>query len=264
MTKEILITNDDSISAEGIKVLVKLMRRYGDVTVISPRNPQSAKGTSLTMETPLHLTHLQDLPSGEGLGSVRVFTLDGTPTDCTKMGMNLFIDEGRMPDFLASGINHGSNASAAVLYSGTVGAAIEAAIYGIPSIAFSIATHDANPDFSIVEDNFDAIMERFLKFPPRKNTYLNVNFPDRPAEECRGIRFATQGRGRWIKEFAKETNPRGAEVYWMVGEFLNLADGDDCTDDHLLNNDGIISIVPHHIDTTDYAEYERLARLWDL
>ncbi|MBQ1167981.1 MAG: 5'/3'-nucleotidase SurE [Bacteroidales bacterium] len=264
MTREILAINDDSILASGLMHLVTLFRRYGDITVLAPRAPQSAKSSSLTMETPLHLNHLQDLaPDGE-LGGVRCYSLDGTPCDCAKMGINMFIEEGRMPDLVISGINHGSNASAAALYSGTLGAVMEAALYGIPAIGLSIDTHDPHPDFSVVDAYFGEIMERFFENPPKPGTYINVNFPDLPPDKVRGIRMARQGRGRWHKEFVKETDPRGREIYWMVGEFLNLASGDDdIADDHILLREGYITIAPHTVDTTSYSELDRLSGLWD-
>jgi len=263
MTREILVTNDDSIKSAGIKHLVDIFRKYGDITVLAPKEPQSAKATSLTMDRPLHLQHISDLePDGE-LGGVRIYSLDGTPVDCAKMGVNMFIEEGRMPDLVISGINHGSNASAAALYSGTLGATMETALYGIPSIGFSIDTHEENPDFAVVDAYVDEIMEQFFANPPAKDVYLNINFPDISPDQVRGIRLASQGRGRWHKEFVRQTDPRGREIYWMVGEFLNLASGDDTMDDHIMMRDGYITIVPHKIDTTDYAELDRLTQLWD-
>ena len=264
MTREILAINDDSINALGLMHLVNLFRRYGDITVVAPKEPQSAKAASLTMDRPLHLAHLRDVEPEGDLGGVRIYSLDGTPCDCAKMGINMFIEEGRMPDLVISGINHGSNASAAAIYSGTLGATKEAAMYGIPAIGFSIDTHEENPDFSIIDHYLDDIMDRFFDVPPRIGTYLNINFPDIAPEQVRGIRMACQGRGRWHKEFVREIDPRGREIYWMVGEFMNLASGgEELYDDHILMRDGFITIVPHTVDTTDYPEMERLERLWD-
>ncbi|MBQ9583700.1 MAG: 5'/3'-nucleotidase SurE [Bacteroidales bacterium] len=264
MTREILLTNDDSIAASGLLHLVKLLRHYGDITVVAPREPNSARSAALTMDRPLHLDFVKGLEPDGGLGGVRIYTLDGTPCDCAKMGINMFVEEGRMPDMVVSGINHGSNASAAALYSGTLGATMEAALYGIPAIGFSIDTHDEHPDFAVVDEYIDDIMDQFFSNPPAKGIYLNVNFPDISPDQVRGITLACQGRGRWHKEFVRETDPRGREIYWMVGEFLNLASSDpDAMDDHTLMHDGYITIVPHTIDTTDYAELERLSQLWD-
>ena len=265
MTREILVINDDSINAEGIRHLTCLLRKWGDLTVLAPRDPQSAKGASLTMDRPLHLNHIRDIAPEGGLGGVRVYSLDGTPVDCAKMGVNMFVEEGRMPDLVVSGINHGSNASAAALYSGTLGATLEAALYGIMAIGLSIDTHDDNPDFSVVDAYIDGIMEQILANPPAAGTYLNINFPDISAGQVRGIRLTSQGRGRWHKEFVRQTDPRGRDIYWMVGEFLNLSDGsDDALDDHILMREGYITITPHKIDTTDYGELDRLSQLWEL
>ena len=262
MTRDILITNDDSISARGIHCLAGIFRRFGDVTVVAPKFQQSAKAMALTMDRPLHLECIEETEPSDELGGVRCYTLDGTPTDCAKLGINMFIEEGRMPDILVSGINHGSNASAAEAYSGTLGAVKEAAIYGIPAVGFSICTHDPDPDFSIVEEFAGEIMANFFEEPPAEGIYLNINFPDISPDECRGIRMASRGRGRWIKEFVRQTDPRGRELIWMVGEFLNMAPGGEVTDDHILNGENYITIVPHKVDNTDYAELERLSSLW--
>ncbi len=264
MMREILLMNDDGVNAAGIGHLAQIFRRYGDVTAVAPKDPQSAKSAALTMDRPLTLKQLETIHASGNLGELRVYSFDGTPADCAKMGVNMFVDEGRMPDLAVSGINHGSNASVAALYSGTLGAIAETTLYGIPSIGFSLDCHDENPDFAVVDAYVDDIMERFFAFPPSKDVYLNINFPDIAPEQVRGIRIASQGRGRWHKEFVKERTPRGSEIYWMVGEFLNLAPGgDDSTDDHILNKEGYITIAPRKVDSTDYAELERLSSLWD-
>ena len=264
MTREILVINDDSITAEGLVHVVDKLRRYGDITVVAPKACNSARSSALTMDMPMHLEHVRELEPDGDMGGIRVYTLDGTPVDCAKMGLNMFVEEGRMPDMLVSGINHGSNASAAVLYSGTLGAAMEGALYGILSIGLSLDTHDPHPDFSVVDEYLDEIFAQIFKNPPAKGTYLNINFPDIAPEQVRGIALASQGRGRWHKELVKADDPRGREIYWMVGEFLNLAPvGEDVIDDHVLLHDGYITIVPHTIDTTDYSELERLSQEWD-
>lgn len=265
MTREILVVNDDSITAEGLVHLVDKLRSYGDVTVVAPKTCNSARSCAITMDAPLHLEHVMEREPEGNMGGLRVYTLDGTPVDCAKMGMNMFVEEGRMPDLLVSGINHGSNASAAVIYSGTLGAVQEAALYGITAIGLSIDTHDPHPDFAVVDEYLDRILTTILDNPPVEGTYLNINFPDIAPEQVRGIVLASQGRGRWQKELVKANDPRGREIYWMVGEFVNLAGGgDDALDDHILLKDGYITITPHKIDTTDYGELDRLPQLWDL
>ena len=174
MTREILICNDDSISAKGIREVAQLMRQYGDVTVVAPKYQQSAKGASITMDSKFYLEFLGSEEPTEELGGIRYYCMNGTPVDCTKMGINMFIDEGRIPDMFISGINHGANFSIASLYSGTLGAAAEAAVYQIPSIGLSLCDMDCD-DFSTVLYYIPEIMEQFIANPPKNGTYLNIN-----------------------------------------------------------------------------------------
>jgi 5'-nucleotidase len=178
------------------------------------------------------------------------------------MAMNqLFTD--KKPDILVSGINHGSNASVASIYSGTLGAAAEGTVYGIPSIGFSLASHDPDADFTAAKKFGRVIVEQFMKNPPTKGIYLNVNFPPLPEEKIKGIRFSKQGKGQWIKEFEQRKDPYGFNYYWMTGEFSNI-DPLDSEADHNVISSGYISVVPHNIDNTDYKEMERLSSLWQL
>lgn len=264
--REILVTNDDGFRARGIHVLAQLLRRYGNVTVVAPFEPQSGRSVSLTLDKPLMIEEPQNEPASDTEGRLRVYTLTGTPADCAKLGINLFLHEGRLPDLLVSGINHGSNASAASVYSGTLGAAVEGTVYGIPSVGFSIDTHREDPDFGGVLHYGPRILDRVLEDGIGKQVYLNVNFPDLPKEEIRGIRLARQGAGRWIKEFDHRVTRRNRHYFWMVGEFEDLepsagADPAFPADHHLLDA-GFISVVPHRIDTTDYAELARLQEVW--
>lgn len=259
---EILVTNDDGYKALGINLIAGFLRKYGNVTVVAPLEPQSGKSASLTLRQPMYLDKIRD---EEGL---RIYTLTGTPVDCVKMGVKLFVDEGKFPDLLVSGINHGSNASAASLYSGTLGAAAEGTIYGIPSIGLSIDTHDPEPDFGIVLKYGAKILDRAMETGFDNGVYLNVNFPDIPADEAAGIRFARQGRGRWVKEYEDGRDESGRDCFVMVGAFKDLEDDsapccDSLCGDHKLVQDKYISIVPHRIDTTDYQEASRLASIWE-
>lgn len=161
-TREILITNDDGIGADGIHVLASVMRRYGNVTVVAPLHAQSGKSAALSLDTKLYLKQIKNEPG------YREYTFNGTPVDCIKIGINECWPEGRLPDLVVSGINHGANCSVASLYSGTLGACIEGTVYGIPSIGFSICTHAEHPDFSPITEYADTIMERFLACPPEK------------------------------------------------------------------------------------------------
>lgn len=255
-TREILITNDDGIDAEGIHVLAEIMRRYGNVTVVAPSEPQSGKSAALSLDTRLYLTQVS---SGDGLN---IYKFNGTPVDCVKIGINECFS-GSLPDIVVSGINHGSNCSVASLYSGTLGACIEGTVYGIPSIGLSINSHDPHPDFSPVTEYADTIIGKFLQYPPEAGIYLNVNFPAVPATEIKGIRMARRGYGRWVEEFDVCRDEDGRTFYYMAGHFEDLEDN-RAIGDHWIVHGNCISVVPHRIDTTDYAEMERLRKVWEI
>ncbi len=257
MTKKrkILITNDDGVKSKGISALIEMMRPYGDLIVVAPFEAQSGMSAALTIGKPLRLTELK---TEDGL---KVYACSGTPADCVKMAMNqLFVN--KSPDLLVSGINHGSNASVASLYSGTLGAAAEGTVYGIPSIGLSLCSHDRKADFSTAVHFGKIILEKYLNEPAGPNIYLNVNIPNINISEVKGIRFSHQGKGQWIKEFEERTDPYGFNYYWMTGEFFNLEPG-VVEADHNVVEDGYVSIVPHKIDTTDYQELKRLESAWN-
>ena len=260
--KELLLVNDDGFRVKGIQVLAAMLREFGNVTVVAPYEPQSGKSASITLDQPLMIEKIIQEPAAGALGSLRVYTLTGTPVDCAKMGINGFKQEGRMPDILVSGINHGSNASAASIYSGTLGAAVEGTVYDIPSVGLSICTHDPDPDLTAVLHYSRIIIRRVLDDGLRRGVYLNVNFPAIPFDQIRGIRMARQGAGRWINEFDHRVTQRGKHYFWMVGEFEDEEQPGSPDADHHLVDSGYISIVPHRIDTTDYEEMERLRDLW--
>lgn len=254
---DILITNDDSINAKGIHVLAKIMKQYGDVTVVAPAEPQSGKSAAFSLATPQHLKKVHE---EDGL---RMYSFEGTPVDCVKLAMNLFFTE-KHPDLIMSGINHGPNFSVASLYSGTLGACIEGTLYEVPSIGFSINTHSDDPDFSGVEHFGKIILDKFFETPHAKDTYLNINFPNLPPDQINGIKMARRGLGRWIKEYEIHQDNEGGEYYFMKGEFENLETHPELGD-HTLNVLGkYVTIVPHKVDTTDYEEIERLKSLWKL
>lgn len=257
---EILVTNDDGIKAPGIQRLARLMKEFGNVTVVAPKEPQSGKSTSFTMDNVLRLEKISEEDS------LRMFSFTGTPVDCTKMGINLMLEDGHLPDLIVSGINHGSNASAASMYSGTLGATREAAVYGIPSIGFSVDSHDISFPLDTAVEKSRIVVEKVLAHGMRKGSFLNVNIPAIAGNKILGFRTARQGEGRWIREFEKRTDPRGKEYYWIVGEFLDLSDESDSAaggPDHALVKKGWITICPMTIDTTDYAELERIKDIWD-
>ena len=188
----ILITNDDGYQAKGIKTLVKIMKKYGDVTVIAPKNHQSG----MSMAVSLGFKQIAHKDLGNGWHYV-----DATPASCVKFGLNtMFLDN--FPDVVVSGINHGSNASTASCYSGTLGAAAEAALNGVPAIGVSLCNLHLDADFSAVEKYFGDIFERLMaNYPDKHGLYYNVNFPDLPADQIKGAKVGTQGKGRWVREF---------------------------------------------------------------
>ena len=266
----ILITNDDGYQAKGIKVLADIMSRFGEVTVIAPKKHQSG----MSMAVSLGFKQIAHKDLGEGWHYV-----DATPASCVKFGLNTMFLE-NFPDVVVSGINHGSNASTASCYSGTLGAAAEAALNGIPAIGVSLDTLHPDADFSGVEKFFGDIFTKLMKdWPSKHGVYYNVNFPDIPAEEIKGVRTGVQGMGRWIKEFkswdlqhyakygitpemlGQSSDPvleDGEDLYMMVGEFQDDArNGENA--DHRLVAEGYISVVAHNIDCTDYEETERLS-----
>lgn len=265
----ILITNDDGYNSKGIKVLADIMKRFGNVTVIAPKHHQSG----MSMAVSLGFKQIAHKDLGNGWHYV-----DATPASCVKFGLNtMFLDN--FPDVVVSGINHGSNASTASCYSGTLGAAMEGALNGIPAIGVSLDTLHPDADFSGVEKYFGMIFEKLIKeWPERHGLYYNVNFPDIPVSEIKGVRIGSQGMGRWIKEFkewdlqhyakygitpemlGQSSQPvleEGEDLYMMVGDFLDDP-RNPSTADHRLMQEGYISVVAHNIDCTDYAEYERL------
>lgn len=265
----ILITNDDGYEAKGIKVLSKIMSRYGEVTVIAPKKHQSG----MSMAVSLGFKQISHKDLGNGWHYV-----DATPASCVKFGLNTMFLENK-PDVVVSGINHGSNAATASCYSGTLGAAEEAALNGIPAIGVSLDTLHPDADFDGVAEYFGDIFEKIMEdYPARYGIYYNVNFPDIPTDQIKGIRTGSQGRGRWIKEFkewdaghyakygitpemlGQSSHPvleDGEDLYMMVGEFEDDKENPSDADHHLVN-DGYISIVAHNVDCTDYEEVIRL------
>ena len=286
----ILITNDDGYQAKGIMVLAEIMKKYGEVTVIAPKTHQSgmSMAVSLGFKQIAHRNFGHENPNPYKSAKeveknpIEWHYVDATPASCVKFGLNtMFLDN--YPDVVISGINHGSNAATASCYSGTLGAAAEAALNGIPAIGVSLDTLHPEADFTVVEKYFGNIFTKLMENLPQKHgIYYNVNFPNIPAEDVKGIKIGHQGRGRWIKEFkewdlshyakygitaeslGQNPNPvleEGEDLYMMVGEF----EDDPCNyegADHRVVADGFISVVAHNIDCTDYAETERLTSIF--
>ena len=270
----ILITNDDGYQAKGIRVLAEIMKKFGEVTVIAPKHHQSG----MSMAVSLGFKQIAHKNLGDGWHYV-----DATPASCIKFGLNTIFKDA-YPDVVVSGINHGSNAANASCYSGTLGAAAEAALNGIPAIGVSLCSFHPDADFSAIEKYFGDIFSKLMSSPSGKyGVYYNVNFPDIPAEDIKGIKAGRQGMGRWIREFqewdvkhyakygitpemlGQSSEPAledGEELYMMVGEFED-DERNTPEADHRLLEDGYISIVAHNIDCTDYNETSRLASTFE-
>ena len=259
MALEILITNDDGYTSNGIAHIANILSKHGNITILAPKEGQSGMSAALSLGRPLRLEHISTETSKYNT-SVRRYSLNGTPADCIKMAMNEIYLESK-PDYIISGINHGSNTSVASVYSGTLGACAEGTIYGIPSLGLSIDSHNVEVDLSIVEHYFPIIFNNFIKTPPQKGTYLNINFPDLPINEVKGIKFTPQGAGMWVEEFNKRMDPYGKEYYWMTGKFINK-ESDDSIGDFNLVNKGYITIVPLMVNNTNYIELNKLSDSW--
>lgn len=278
----ILITNDDGFESKGIAVLTKMMKKYGNVAVIAPFSAQS--GMSMAVSLGAEKIAFKEIESSSFVGedglehTERWAYLDATPASCVKFAMSTpWL--GWKPDVIVSGINHGANTSVASCYSGTLGATAEAAVNHILGIGVSLCDHNPDADFSQIEKYFPGIFEKLVELPRHSYmTYYNVNFPSVPADEIKGVRAGYMGRGRWVKEFrsldeaeaiAASLNgaPTGdpsekpaVKMYKLVGNFSS--DTDNSADaDHLLTDNGYVSIVPHTIDSTDYEQLKILSEV---
>ncbi len=235
----ILIVNDDGITAPGIKVLIEEMQKIGDVTVVAPDSPQSGMGHAITIGKPLRIDEVHLYPN------VKMYKCSGTPVDCVKLAVNR-IFKGKLPDICVSGINHGLNNSINVLYSGTMSAAVEGAIEGIPSIGFSYDDFAHDADFELCRPFVGAITREVLKNGLQKGTLLNVNFPN--VNQIKGIKICRQANAKWAEEFEERTDPYNRHYYWLTGVFRSDDQGED-TDVWALKN-GFASIVPVQFDMT--------------
>ena len=251
----ILVTNDDGIHAPGIRNLVEAVRELGEVVVVAPDQPQSGQGHAITLEQPIKLREEKVF---EGITS---YSCSGTPVDCVKLAKNV-IWKDRTIDLCVSGINHGSNASINIIYSGTMSAAMEASLEGIDSIGFSLLDFSYNADFSAAKHYANAISKMALSKAFDQCKLLNVNIPKLPLEEIKGIKVCRQGDGYWVEDFQEGADPRGRKYYWLSGEFINKEKGED-SDIWALAN-GYVSIVPSGHDLTIHPAIQTMKYLEDL
>ncbi len=247
-----LISNDDGLGVPGLNCLIEMVRPLGDVMVVVPDHERSGASTSFTNFVPISSSLVRQ---EEGL---TVYTCSGTPVDCVKLAVNQLCVE-RLPDLVVTGINHGFNASVAVHYSGTLGAAMEACISGIPSIGFSIDTHSRQVDFAPYLPYLEKIVAGVLRDGLPEDVFLNVNLPYEAL--LRGIRVCRQGRGRWVDELENCHHPFKHHLFWLTGRFVNLEPEAD--NDLTALREGYIALVPEQLDMTSERMLDRL-RSWDL
>ncbi len=243
----ILVTNDDGIEAKGIHELVNMIKDLGDIVVVAPGGPRSGQSSALTVGTPLRLTLI------EKKQNISFYRTNGTPVDCVKLSINQLFD--RHPDLLLSGINHGSNSGVSIIYSGTMGAALEGCIIGIPSIGFSLTSHDPNADFSPCRAIVRACCKRVLEKGLPPSVCLNINIPATPC--FKGVRICRQAQGYWTEEYEHRIDPNGKDYYWLTGHFMNQEPENEETDEWALAH-GYISIVPSTCDQTAFSAIPKI------
>jgi 5'-nucleotidase len=248
----ILITNDDGIMAPGIMNLVEAVKDLGKIVVVAPDKPQSGMGHAITIGHPLRLQKVNVF------GEIEAYSCTGTPVDCVKLAVDKILH--RKPDLCLSGINHGANHSINVIYSGTMSAAVEAAIESIPSAGFSLLDYSIEADFSGARKYARIIVKKMLETPQDKHTVLNVNFPPLPPDHLKGIMICRQAYAKYEEDFMERLDPHGRKYYWLTGEFVNFDKGKD-TDVWALAN-GYVSVVPVQFDLTHYVLKTKLEKLW--
>lgn len=236
----ILVTNDDGIDAFGVHELIDRLLPFGDVIAVCPDSPRSAQSMALTVNAALRVTRVEDY------NGAKMYKTNGTPVDCIKLAMHTVAT--RKPDLVVSGINHGSNASINVIYSGTMGAAFEGCAFGIPSIGFSLTDHSPAADFAPCYPFVDKIVNHVLKYGLPDGVCLNVNIPNSvpyPSE----MRVCRSAKGNWSDEYKEYTDPQGGKFYWLTGKFVNDEPDNEDTDEWCLAH-GIVSVVPTMLDRT--------------
>ena len=251
----ILITNDDGIKSPGLRKLIHIANNIGKVVVVAPDGPRSAQSNAITLEQPIRCDRVI-IDQGKQIE----YSCSGTPVDCIKLALNKILD--RKPDICLSGINHGSNASINVIYSGTVSAAIEASINNIPSLAFSILDYSYDADFSESEFFIKNIILKSLEKKISNNSCLNINIPKSiENSQIKGIRVCHQATSKWVEEFKERFDPRGGRYFWLSGDFI-IDDASDSSDEFFLKNH-FISIVPVKYDLTSYEFIDSVTSIFN-
>lgn len=252
----ILVSNDDGITSRGIRKLVDLMKQLGEVVVVAPDSPQSGMGHAITVGDTLRIK--ENRLFGE---EVKSYECSGTPADCVKLAKHHILKD-RKPDLVVSGINHGSNSSISVLYSGTMSAAIEAAIEGTPAIGYSLCDYDPDADMDHVDEYLLKVAREVLSKGIPKGIALNVNFPANQSQKIKGIKICRQANARWEEDFDQRIDPNGRKYFWMVGNFVNHDKGEDNDEWAIANN--YVSVVPCQFDLTGHHAIRVLNDEWDI
>jgi 5'-nucleotidase len=248
----ILITNDDGVTAPGIQNLVEAVKDLGKIVVVAPDKPQSGMGHAITIGQPLRLHKIHTIDN------VETWSCTGTPVDCVKLAVDKVLH--RKPDLCLSGINHGANHSINVIYSGTMSAAVEAAIESIPSAGFSLLDYRIDADFTGARKFVRIIVEKMLSTKLEKHTVLNVNIPAVSAELLKGFKICKQAYAKYEEDFIERNDPHGRHYYWLTGEFVNFDKGKDTDVWALANN--YVSVVPVQFDLTNYVLKAKLEKDW--
>lgn len=248
------ITNDDGIYARGLRSLIEVASNYGDITVIAPERGMSGKSHAITMEVPLMLREVRQTKG------VMVYACEGTPVDCTKLALD-YVMKDKPPTMILSGINHGANSNTSVIYSGTMGAATEGSLYNVPSIGFSLLSHDPHADFTTAKAVAKRIIEDVIKQNNKKNLCLNVNIPYVPFDELKGIMVCRQSLGNWIEKFERRVTPNNKDYFWLTGGFQNHEIEATDNDEWALKNN-YVAVVPVKTDMTDHEQLRKMKK-WD-
>ncbi|MEQ8625666.1 MAG: 5'/3'-nucleotidase SurE [Vicingaceae bacterium] len=245
----ILITNDDGITAPGILNLIRIVKKItNNIVVVAPDSPQSGMGHAITMNAMLRL-------NPQEIEGVKAYSCSGTPVDCVKIATSKVLND--KPDLIVSGINHGSNSSINVIYSGTMSAAVEGAIEGIPSIGFSLCNNSIDADFRPIWPYVEKIIKYALSHELESSTCINVNFPAVSSDLINGIKVCRQANAMWEEEFEERHDPSGNAYYWLTGKFVNHEEEKEDTDEWALQNN-YVSVVPVQFDVTAHQQIKNL------
>ncbi len=249
----ILVTNDDGVSSRGLNALIEVVKPFGRIVVVASEDSKSGMSHAITFKVPLRISKIKEDEN------IEIYKCSGTPVDCVKLALNQILD--KKPDFLVSGINHGSNSSVSIFYSGTMGSVIEGCFNDIPSIGFSITDRSHDIDLTMAEKYAKKIVENVVLNGLPDGTCLNVNFPAISIAQVKGVKICRQTKGVWKEEYDKRVDPHDRDYYWLTGNFNNYESDAEDTDEWALKNN-YVSIVPVQIDLTSYSVIESL-RKWD-